>query len=313
MHEQLSGVLVVDKPIGCTSHDVVARVRRALGETRIGHTGTLDPMATGVLPLVVGRATRLASMLSGAAKQYEASIRLGCATDTYDATGVVADDPAGRIAEDIDIAVPAGVDVAAVEAALDAFRGEYDQFPPAYSAKKINGVASYRLARRNEAVAPAAVRVTVSELVLLGCDGGVVRVKVTATAGFYVRSLAHELGAALGCGGHLSALRRTRAGVFSLEEAVPLDRVETEGRAAADRLIPMGRLLPEIPAAILTARGAQRAAHGSALSPADLADPPVLAAADNGARLRLIDPEGGLIGIAEVRPSGLLHPSIVLV
>src|SRR4051794_19350465 len=146
----MNGVLVIDKPEGPTSHDVVARARRALGTRRVGHTGTLDPLATGVLPLVVGRATRLASLFSGSEKEYEAGIRLGLATDPYDAAGRTGPVPAA----------PDGIDPDTIESALEAFRGTYLQSPPAYSAKKIDGVAAYTLARRNEAVQPSPVTVS---------------------------------------------------------------------------------------------------------------------------------------------------------
>lgn len=306
----MNGVLVIDKPTGPTSHDVVALVRRALGETRVGHTGTLDPMATGVLPLVVGRATRLASLLSGADKTYEAGVRFGCATDTYDATGRVAGDPDAPVASTLEIGPPEGLTAAAIEAALPRFRGTYEQTPPQYSAKKIGGVASYKLARRRVDVAPAPVQVTVHELVLLGYEDGLATVRVTATAGFYVRSLAHDLGAVLGCGGHLAALRRTRAGSFTLDAAVPLELVQREGAAAERRLIPLDQLLPDIPAARLTEGGARRAGHGAAVGPADIA----AAAADTGGgRVRLLDAGGHLLGLAEPRPGGVLQPVVVLV
>jgi tRNA pseudouridine55 synthase len=306
----MHGVLVVDKPAGLTSHDVVARARRALREKRIGHTGTLDPMATGVLPLVVGRATRLASMLSGAAKTYEAGIRLGCATDTYDATGRVAGHPDEPVAASLTIPAPDGITAADVDAALERFRGAYAQAPPPFSAKKIGGLAAYTLARRQQAVALAPVPVIVSELVLRGYRDGLAEVRVTASAGFYVRSLAHDLGAALGCGAHLASLRRTRAGPFHEAQAVPLETVQAEGVAAASRVIPMDALLEDLPAARLTVAGARRAGHGNVVGPGDLEGPaPVL----SGGRIRLLDGQGRLLGLAEARPGGLLQPVVVLV
>lgn len=326
----MNGVLVIDKPAGCTSHDVVARVRRALGESRIGHTGTLDPLATGVLPLVIGRATRLASMLSGADKQYEAGVRLGYATDTYDSTG-----SAERAADGIDVRPSdpsrhpvkgcptesgegvkgcfTNIDAGAIEAALGAFRGTYLQTPPRFSAKKIDGVAAHRRARRNEDVEMTPVTVSVSELVLLGYADGLARLRVTATAGFYVRSLAHDLGAALGCGAHLESLRRTRAGDFGLDEAVPLEQVQAEGRSAAGRMVPLERLLPQVPAVTLTERGATRASHGRALEPEDLSDRMPAGPAGSRVRIRLLDGAGRLLGIAEPNAAGLLHPVVVLV
>ena len=296
----MTGVLVVDKPSGPTSHDVVARVRRTLGERRIGHTGTLDPLATGVLPLVVGGATRLATFLSGDEKEYVAAVRLGCATDTYDAAGTPVEPAAARSA--------AAVTRDEVDAALTAFRGTFDQMPPAFSAKKIGGVASYRLARRNQAVALSTVRVTVSALSIESFEGGLLTVRVTASAGFYVRSLAHDLGERLGCGAHLERLRRTRAGSFSEADAAPLGVVESEGAQAASRLVQGTRLLPHLPAVVLTERGLRRASHGNAVSPAEMEG-----GRAEGAVCRLFDAGGRLVAIAERRGDGLLHPTIVLV
>jgi tRNA pseudouridine55 synthase len=309
----MNGVLVIDKPAGCTSHDVVARVRRALGESRIGHTGTLDPLATGVLPLVIGRATRLASMLSGADKQYEAGVRFGYATDTYDSTGSVA--PDSRYSDDPDARPPIDelVDMAAIEAALVPFRGTFQQTPPKFSAKKIDGVAAHRRARRNQEVEMRPVTVSVSELVLLGYADGLARLRVTATAGFYVRSLAHDLGAELGCGAHLESLRRTRAGEFGLDRAVPLDRVQSEGLAAAGLMVPLEQLLTEVPAVVLTDRGAARAGHGNVVGPEDLRNPAQTVGSAWATRVRLLTGEGVLLGLAEPTPAGLLHPVVVLV
>jgi tRNA pseudouridine55 synthase len=308
MINPLDGVLVVDKPAGPTSHDVVARVRRALGTPRIGHTGTLDPLATGVLPLVVGRATRLASLFSGTEKEYVAGVRLGLATDTYDAASRIGPPPAA----------PAGIDAAAIEAALHEFRGTYQQSPPAYSAKKIGGVASYTLARRHQPVQPRSVAVTVMHLSLVSYDSGLACLRVRATAGFYVRSLAHDLGARLGCGAHIETLRRVAAGAFDERAAMTLEGIEAEGAGAARWLIPLNALLPHVPAVVLTERGARRATHGNELSIDDLAsphaaDPEPAAPASDCMRWRLLDPAGSLLALAEMRPGGLLHPVIVLV
>jgi tRNA pseudouridine55 synthase len=207
----VNGVLVVDKPLGPTSHDVVARARRALGTPRVGHTGTLDPQATGVLPLVVGKATRLAQFLSASVKEYDALVAFGRATDTYDAAGAVTEETGRQPSAE------------AVEAALERFRGAFLQAPPAYSAKKVDGERAYARARRAEAVTPAPVAVTVERLELTGWDGDLVCLRVRASAGFYVRSLAHDLGAALGTGAHLAGLRRILAGAFTLDDAVPFE------------------------------------------------------------------------------------------
>ena len=303
----MDGVLIIDKPAGPTSHDVVARVRRALGIRRIGHTGTLDPLATGVLPLVVGRATRLASLLSHAEKAYDAGVRLGAATDTYDAS-----DRTGPPPEP-----PAAIDVEQIDRALARFRGTFDQSPPAYSAKKIAGVAAYTLARRHTPVQPRAVPVTVGQLALKSYDHGLARLHVTASAGFYVRSLAHDLGRELGCGAYLETLRRNRAGAFREEASIALHAVEVEGAAAARWIVPLDSLLPHVPVLMLNQRGARRAAHGNELGPEDLVDPsslPVRGETESSeARWRLFDSGGMLVGIAESRTGGLLHPVIVLV
>ena len=203
----MDGLLVIDKPSGPTSHEVVARVRRALGERRIGHTGTLDPAATGVLPLVLGRATRLARFLSASDKSYEAVVRLGVATDTYDGAGT----PAGPSYQG---ALPSRE---AIDRALDAFRGTFLQQPPAYSAKKIDGRRSYSLARAAARSAgdgiersstgagalPTPVSVTTHSIVLVSVEGDRVTLNVSCSAGFYVRALAHDLGVRLGIGAHL--------------------------------------------------------------------------------------------------------------
>jgi tRNA pseudouridine55 synthase len=296
------GVLVIDKPAGPTSHDVVAAVRRALGLRRVGHTGTLDPLATGVLPLVLGRATRLASFMSGADKEYLARVRFGIATDTYDAEGRAAGgDP--RL-------VPAHAD--AIRAALPRFTGRLLQQPPPFSAKKIAGTPAYELARRNAPVEIEPVEVHVRDLVLQRYADGVADLRLVCSSGFYVRSLARDLGTLLGCGAHLEALRRTRAGAFGVEDAHPLGDVIGDGGAAA-RVVPMERLLTDIPAAVLNDNGLRRASHGNTLSFGDFELEGAAAMPAAGGRLRLIDRAGRLIGIAEATPGGVLHPSIVLV
>jgi tRNA pseudouridine55 synthase len=294
----MDGLLIIDKPAGPTSHDVVARARRALRISRIGHTGTLDPLATGVLPLVVGSATRLASLLSGVDKEYVAGIRLGCATETYDAAGWTGPRPEP----------PAGIDATAIGAALDEFRGTFDQMPPPFSAKKIGGVPAYKLARRRTPVQPAPVKVTVHCLTLERYAEGLARVRVTASAGFYVRSLAHDVGQRLGCGAYLETLRRVRAGRYGETSATPLADIEREGVGADRWIVPMDQLLPEIPAIVLNERALRRAAHGNEIAPEDAGLPGA-----TSAKYRLVDSTGRLIAIAETRPGGLLHPVTVLV
>jgi tRNA pseudouridine55 synthase len=296
----VNGVLLVDKPSGPTSHDVVARLRRATGERAIGHTGTLDPRATGLLPLVLGRATRLASLLSSGEKTYEATITLGLATDTDDADG----QPIGQPS------TAAPPDEAAVDAALDAFRGTFLQIPPRHSAKKVAGRKAYELARRAQPVELAPVPVTVSALERLSLDGADLRIRVSAGSGFYVRALARDLGDRLGCGAHLQALRRTRSGGFDVADAIPLDEAERLGRDLESRLIQAAEALPHLPAVRMTASGLTRAMHGNPLGPADLEGrwvPP----AGAGGPIRLLAGDGRLVALAHAR-GGALHPVTVL-
>ena len=303
----MDGLLIVDKPAGPTSHDVVARVRRILGEPRIGHTGSLDPAASGVLPLVVGRATRLAQFLSSADKVYEATIALGIETDTYDAAGRPVGEPYSGPFPSRE----------AIERALDEFRGTFLQQPPAFSAKKIAGTRSYthaREARRSAfgakaAALPAPVSVTAHAIDLLDVEDGRVALRVHCGAGFYVRSLAHDLGERLGTGAHLAALRRTRSGDAALADAVPLAAIERDREAALHALVPLAKMLPALAAVVLTLEGVQRASHGRDVRPADVAGP----ALNAGPHVRLLDSSGELVGIAEPGSTpGLLHPSVVL-
>lgn len=321
----MDGLLIVDKPTGPTSHDVVARVRRTLRERRVGHTGTLDPMASGVLPLVLGRATRLARFLSGSDKTYEAEIRLGVSTDTCDALGRPVGDPR----------VGPWPELPAIDAALHRFRGTFLQQPPAFSARKIEGRRSYALARRARAagssaaagenrgaaervaaaaVLPAPSPVTVHALDLLGADGPIVRLRVVCSAGFYVRSLAHDLGDALGTGAHLSALRRTATGEITIADAVALAELESASfEAARNAVVPIDSMLPGMPAVTLAPDAVKRAISGRDIGPPDVAGGLEALTGRTSAHVRLLDPHGRLVGISE--PSGtpgLLHPAVVL-
>ena len=314
----MDGLLVVDKPSGPTSPDVVARMRRALNETRIGHTGTLDPMATGVLLLVVGKATRLAKFLSASDKSYDAVVRFGFATDTADAQGRPLGPPADR-------AMPSRE---AIEAALDTFRGTFLQRPPAFSAKKIDGQRSYKLARnarltpsRNDApddpalpALPAPASVTARDIRIVDLDGDLVTLQVNCSAGFYVRSLAHDLGERLGVGAHLAALRRTRVGDFGLDRALGLDAAQADPQRAADTMVPLAAMLPALPSVTLTADGVARVGHGQDVRSIDHGpsthEP---SAMSHQPFVRLLDARGDLLALAEPARAGLLHPSIVLV
>ena len=333
----MDGLLVIDKPVGPTSHDVVARLRRTLDERRVGHTGTLDPTASGVLPLVLGRATRLARFLIASDKSYDAVIRLGVATNTYDSEGVPLGPPHSGLLPDR----------AAINQALDAFRGTFLQQPPRYSAKKIGGRRSHRIARaydervrlkpdpaelnRSDSLDPPAslrlravpgpVSVTVYAIDILTVDGDTITLRVDCSAGFYVRSLAHDLGRRLGVGAHLARLCRTRSGDLTLDDAIPLAMAENDLARLVAAIIPPGRMLPHLPAAVLTREGTKRAEHGRdlGLEHFEKGDPsPLRGAWPQKAPMplfvRLLDPAGDLIGLAEPSAApGVLHPSVVLV
>ena len=292
----MDGVLVIDKPQGLTSHDVVATARRALGETRIGHTGTLDPLATGVLPLAIGRATRLVRFLTASDKDYEATIRFGATTDSYDAAGA----ETGRTDR-----VPTR---GAVLTAIEALTGDYLQLPPAFSAKKIEGRRAYRMARLGQAVTLTPVPVRVSRADLLDLTDGTARVSLTCSAGFYVRSFAHELGELTATGAYLDALRRTRSGEFGLDVAMSMDRLR-DASWLGESLIALGGLLPDFPAVTLTDQGRSHVSHGREISPEDYANGTV-----DSAWVRLLDGTGALVALATPgQARGSLHPSVVLV
>jgi tRNA pseudouridine55 synthase len=303
----LSGVLVIDKPPGMTSHDVVAAARRLLKERRIGHTGTLDPLATGVLPLACGRATRLVRFLISSDKDYEAVIRFGVSTDTCDITGTEV----------------SRTDVLptreAVEAALAPLRGTYLQTPPAYSAKKVGGLRAYALARRSESVTLAPVRVTAGSVELLDFTGPSARLAITCSAGFYVRSFAQALGESVGTGACLESLRRTRSGEFGLDRAVDLDQIRTHAAVVAERWIPLDALLTGWPVVRLNAEGRRRVAHGQEVGPAHQISGMALEPAGGGAGLaerwvRLVDEQGHLVALGTPGDApGSLHPATVLI
>lgn len=255
-----SGVLPVDKPAGPTSHDVVAAARRALRTRRIGHAGTLDPFASGLLLLCVGPATRLAEYLTALPKTYRATLRLGLATDTDDLTGeVTARSDAWRM-----------LDVARVEDALLAQRGTIEQLPPIYSAKKVDGVRAYAAARRGEEVQRRPVRVTVHRIELLDAALPDVEFEVECSSGTYIRAIARDVGEALGVGAHLRALRRTASGAYRTDAALSLDQLGDPARVAQALIRPAAALahLPTVP---LAAEEAARVRQGRAVAaPVDL-------------------------------------------
>lgn len=249
------GLLLVDKDTGCTSHDVVQKARRLLRQKRIGHCGTLDPEATGLLLLTLGRATRLTRFLIRAPKVYEGVVQLGKSTDTYDASGrVVAEAPVPEF------------DADRLTSAMSSLEGTYEQTPPPYCAKKINGVRYYEIARRGEEVPETSKEVTVFEFVALpGATAQSIPFRLACTSGTYARTLAHELGARLGCGGHLSALRRTQIGNFRLDDAVTIDAL-ARALEAAENLgaawIDFDRIPLPFAEALADAQQERRVIHG---------------------------------------------------
>jgi tRNA pseudouridine55 synthase len=262
------GILLIDKPNGFTSHDAVARVRRALGIRKVGHSGTLDPMATGLLVLGVGRGTRLLRFLGEFAKEYDGRARLGVETDTLDAEGTVV-----RQSD-----VPSGLSERDVGRAMAALTGEIDQRPPAYSAVKVGGEKLYRAARRGEEIEAAPRRVRVDSFELRSFDRPEFAFAVRCSSGTYVRSLVAEVGRALGCGAHLTLLRRTAIGPFRVSEARPPEDPGTP--------LSLDRAVSHLPAFALEAEEARVAAHGSVLAPAGIDGP-----------YRAVGPDGRLIGI----------------
>ena len=270
----MTGVAIVDKPEGWTSHDVVAKLRRALGERRVGHGGTLDPMATGVLPVFVGRATRAASFLESADKEYLAGVRFGLTTDTQDTTGQVLSESG---------LCPSGE---AVQEALAGFLGKQEQLPPLYSAVKVEGRKLYQYARSGKEVERQPRQIEISAVEPLGFTaGGEYRFRLTVSKGTYVRTICHDLGRRLGCGGAMSYLRRLRAGAFTIDEASPLEAFLEDG----SRLLrPLDSLFRAFPALTLKGEEVRRVRCGN--------DFPTAAA---GGTYRLYDESGAFLALAE--------------
>jgi tRNA pseudouridine55 synthase len=255
----VNGLLVIDKPSGMTSHDVVSRVRRITGESTTGHLGTLDPMATGVLPVLIGKYTRLAQFFGPLTKTYTGAIRFGFATDTYDADGIPAT-PA-----ELGTLLPANHDI---QAAAALFRGQVDQTPPPFSAKKIDGKPAYKAARRGETVALKPVTLMIEEFVVGPLEGECAEFTIRISSGGYVRSVAHDLGQMLGCGAHLARLRRVAAGPFTLAQAMTLEELSDQAAAGTlEQRLPHPRtLLPELPATTADLWVAGRLRNGNAVN-----------------------------------------------
>ena len=296
----MTGILLIAKPSGPTSHDVVARMRNTSRERSVGHTGTLDPRATGLLPLVMGKATRLAPYIAGSDKTYEATIMFGSETDTHDAGGSVTQELGGSAPSEPE-----------VRAALAQFKGTFDQIPPIVSAKRVDGHKSYDLARQNKAVELKPVTVTVRDIQLTGISGALAHITVTATAGFYVRALARDLGRALGCGAHLAALRRTKSGNFDVSQAIPFEEAERLGPGIERHLVNPADALSHFPAITVNDLGLKRVMHGNPLSPGHLKGH-FVPTTGTGEKVRILDESGALIALADSR-GGALHPSVVII
>lgn len=283
---KVDGVLLLDKPLGVSSNAALQKARWLFNAEKAGHTGTLDPLATGLLPLCFGEATKFSGMLLDADKAYEATVRLGIVTDTADAEGQVL---ATR---------PVTTNEADVRAILSHFTGAIEQIPPMHSALKRDGVPLYELARKGVEVERAPRQVTIHALELLAWHGDRFDLRVTCSKGTYVRTLAADIGAALGCGAHLAALRRTRVGALSLTAAVTVEQIEALAPEARDSLLqPADALLADLPVAELGALEAHRLLHGQ----------PVRWSGEPDSRYRLHGPQG-FIGLGEVAADGWLQP-----
>ena len=297
----MNGVLVIDKPSGLTSHDVVNRTRRILGQKSIGHLGTLDPMATGVLPLVIGSFTRLAQFYLSSEKIYEGTIRFGFSTDTYDAEGEPTSAPQS---------VPLSPEQVSAVAAK--FRGTFDQMPPPFSAKKIKGIPAYKLARKQKEVVLKSVQVEVKEFEILNLEGDRAHFRARVGSGTYIRSIAHEMGQALGCGAHLEVLRRTAVAEFAIEDAHTLEEIASvagncpasnEISALEGLFVHPRKVLPDFPSVLADMQTASRIRDGRTVNLPELS---------RSRQVKVFAGQKDLIAIATRVAGSLFHPKIVL-
>ena len=293
----MDGVIVVDKPEGWTSHDVVGKMRRIAGTRRIGHLGTLDPIATGVLPLVIGRATRLAQFYTRSDKIYEGIVHFGWSTVTYDRAG----EPTSEIKE-------VSLDAGELEALLERFRGEVLQTPPPVSAKKVEGKRAYELARKSQPVELEPVKIHVYELALLEVNGPEARLRAHCSGGTYMRSIAHDLGQALGCGAHLHELRRTASGEFEINEARTIAQLEAlaADERLIDALIPAARMLPGFPSVFVDELTASQIRNGRNFPASPFRSQPA------SRYVKAVTRQGELAAIGEAVLPNLYHPVVVL-
>ena len=308
------GALVINKPKGKTSHDVVDAVRHLAGFRQIGHLGTLDPLATGVLVLLLGRATRLVQFYSGRRKRYSAGFRFGFATDTYDSEGEAQGPDSAQL-----------LDAAVLERLAAERIGRFEQMPPSFSAKKVHGRPAYELARKKQPVELKAVEVELFEYKLLEMEGSIARFVIECSSGTYIRSLAHEMGQKLGCGAHLAEITRTAVGEFSLEQALSLEELAEAKRVGkfADCLIHLENLLPNFPRANVLPVVEKRVRHGSKfnvsiaqIQPGRAQPPPGATMQLDGGepkapRLRVFGQQDKLIAIAEAVVPRTYQPIVV--
>ncbi len=290
----MNGLLILDKPGGMTSHDVVARVRRATGEQSVGHLGTLDPMATGVLPLLVGKYTRLSQFYGASQKSYTGTIRFGFATDTYDAEG-----------QQVGEARAVTLELASVRDVAARFLGETEQMPPPFSAKKVDGKPAYKLARQGKTPELKPVRITVDAFTIERVDGDCAAFAMRISAGGYVRAIAHAMGLALGCGAHLASLRRTESGPFRLEQTLALDEVEALGAAGRleERMPHPRMLLPEMPAVTADEATAGRIRNGMQVNLPEYSEAPLV---------KIFEGQRELIAVGRRVAGTLFQPFVVL-
>ena len=293
----MTGVLIIQKPQNWTSHDVVNKARRLLQEKKIGHTGTLDPLATGVLVLCVGKATKIVRYLEADDKEYIAELKLGATTDTLDS--------AGSILETREYAPPTRDDI---QHALERFRGTILQRPPAYSALKVSGVPSYRLARQGTILEHEERPVTISEITLLEYRDPLVRFSVTCSKGTYIRTLCADIGAFLGAGAHLTALVRTRSGRFRIGQAIDLEQLARKASLglAEQSLLSLSEALGSFAAVTVDASDALRISHGNAIS-----IPPGFAVNDSQPLIQVLDRDGRVLAVANTS-AGLIKPEVVI-
>lgn len=289
----MNGVLIIDKPAGLTSHDVVNRVRRILGQRSVGHLGTLDPLATGVLPLVTGSLTRLAQFYTTSQKSYEGVVRFGFATDTYDADG----EPSGT-PQSVTLELHQVSDLAA------RFRGVIEQMPPPFSAKKVHGVPAYKLARKKKEVELKPVQVEIKEFEILSVELDRASFRARVSSGTYMRSVAHDMGRELGCGAHLESLRRTAVAEFNISDAHAVEQVERAAQSGRveEMFVHPRRLLPDFPSVTADEENAARIHTGRAVNLPELSQ---------ARRVKVFRAQKELIAIATRVAGTLFHPSIV--